>query len=108
MFYCTAFIHTLKITNHTNKNTAPLIIPISSSHMINLVHHKPNYIIYMYFILNGGLEAIQHQYQSTGYLKISSACVPLYSLYSHSKITAHNNKHTVSSIIPMLRSCKVN
>ena len=52
----------------------------------------------MYFVRNCGLEATQHQYNSTWYYKTSFACVPsyIYSLYSHTKITAHTNKNNFS------------
>ena len=95
VFHHTAFIHTQKITARNNKNTAPSIIH-------RLRHHNPNYIMNISFIWNDGLIAIQFQYQSTGYHKVSYACVPLYSLYSHSNITAHTNNNTDPLIIPRL------
>ena len=34
-----------KLTTHTNKNTAPLIITRLRSHINNLIHNNPNYIM---------------------------------------------------------------
>ena len=56
-----------QITVHTNKTTSPSIITSLRSHMTQKIHHNPNYIINMHFILNGGLEASQYKYQLTWY-----------------------------------------
>ena len=74
------------------------------SNMTHWIHHHPKYIINMYFIWNGEMESIQYQYESNGYHKMSYACVPVYILYSHSKISTHANKNNYLSIITRLRS----
>jgi hypothetical protein len=98
------YSHSKNHSTHTNQFTDPSIIIRLRSHMTHWIHHNPNYIINMYFIWNGGIESIQHQYESNGYYKMPYACVPMYILHSHSKITTHANKNNHPSTIIRLRS----
>ena len=88
----TAFICTLKSLLIQIKTTDPSIITRLRLNMTNWIHHNQKYTTNMHFIWNDGLEATRHQYQSICYHKNSSACVPLYSLYSHSKITSQSTQ----------------